>query len=287
MRLWYPKLDLHIKFMICKGGQDKEIFLKYWVDKLLRDHTERIHAMKKTTSDSLSRLYAESGNGAVLTGKLADTMRQACEEVVSKDFYWLPQVPRENAAESALCKAKCMLITRRGKDAIRNLPAMLQTLCANEARSEARKSSVASCDPKTGLPVRTSRTVPLDGERKQACNAEEDSDHPHATEVEDAATTTTPADMVDYRAILRQVDNVIGRMSVEKATAFRLSMRGYSALEIADVVFGRTSVSNADRKKRQDKVNTLVDRARREVVDKFHKEAMELNLLRQRRLFSR
>ena len=261
--------------------------------------TERTRTMKKTTAEKLDRQYADlTVDGEVrpenMTSEFGDTIRDACDECVTSDFYWLPQVCRENASENAQAKIKTWLITKHGDEAIKSLPAMINTICYREACSEARKSCVVYCDPKTGVVaidkntgkvIRVPKNISIDWQGK-----DEDDDVSSSVAIgEPKSQTPSPVDELerhDMRQLLRKIDVEINKLPKQKADVFRLvAYQGFSALDVARSVLDskvQDTDSAAVKKILQNKVSCLCHRMRATLISMFGDEAAELGILQKR-----
>ena len=247
--------------------------------------------MKKTTAEKLAQHHADWTKGVsrpeTMTTDFIDAIRNACDESVAKDFYWLPQIYRENATENAQVKVKALLLTKHGVEAIKSLPAIVSTICYREACSEARKSCVLKRDPKmgvvvidrqTGRVIRVPKTVSLDWS-----NDDEGSQgHPTVEELE--GNLPSPVEVMekkDMRILLRKVNMELQQMRrQEEANAFRLvCFHGLSALAVAQIVY-HCMITDADapviKKKAQDKINCIVHRTRKRLLAKFHDDVVDV-----------
>lgn len=253
-------------------------------------------AMKKTTAEKLDRQHADlTADGEIrpenMTSEFGDTICDACDECVTSDFYWLPQVCRENASENAQAKIKTWLITNHGDEAIKSLPAMINTICYREACSEARKSCVVYRDPKTGVVaidkntgkvIRVPKNISIDWQGK-----DEDDDVPSSVSIgEPESRTPSPVDELerhDMRQLLRKIDVEINKLLKQKADVFRLvAYQGCSALDTARRVFDskvQDTDSAAAKKILQNKVSCLCHRMRAVLFSIFGNEAAELGIL--------
>lgn len=248
--------------------------------------------MKKATIEKLNQYHVDwskDGSRPEKITKFLDVIRDACDESVDKDFYWLPQVYRENASENAQVKVKTLLITKNGAGAIKSLPAMISTICYHEACSEARRSCILKRDPKTGVVaidkytgkvIRVPKTISLvwqneEGEASNRTSIEEPESH-----------TPSPLDELerhDMRHFLRLIDGALTKLPKQKADVFRLvAYQGYSALDVARVVF-HSEVRDTDtamaKKIEQNRISCIVDRVRRKLIDTFGYQAFELGVL--------
>ena len=264
--------------------------------------TERTHAMKKTTAEKLERQHADlTKDGEIqpeqMTPEFVDTIRDACDESVDKDFFWLPQVCRENASENAQAKIKIWLITKHGDEAIKSLPAMISTICYREACSEARRSCILKRDPKTGVVaidkytgkvIRVPKTISLDWQKEEV-------EAPNRTSIEEPEShTPSPLDELerhDMRQLLRKIDVEINKIPKQKAYVFRLVVyQGYSALDVARIVF-HSKVRDTDtamvKKIEQNRIACIVDRVRRKLIETWGYQAFELGVLSKSRMHTR
>lgn len=247
--------------------------------------------MKKTIAENLDRQYVnwikDGRNPEKMTADFADIIRNACDECVAKEFYWLSCISRENASETAQVKVKTLLLTKHGDEAIKSLPAMVSTICYREACSEARKSCVLKRDQKmgvvvidkqTGKVIRVPKTVSLDWP-----NDDEDS-HGHPTVEELEGNLPSPVELMekkDMRILLRKVNIELQRMRrQEEANAFRLvCFHGLSALAVAQIVY-HSMIKDADapsiKKKEQDKINCIIHRTRKRLFVKFQNDVFDV-----------
>lgn len=257
--------------------------------------------MKKTTAEKLDRQHAELiEDGGIrpenMTSEFVDTIRDACDECVAKDFYWLPQVYRENASENAQVKVKTLLITKHGDEAIKSLPAMINTICYREACSEARKSCVVFRDPKTGVVaidkdtgkvIRVPKTISIDW---QTDDDDDDDGASNRTSIgEPKSHAPSPVDELerkDMRQLLQKIDGEISKLPKQKADVFRLvAYQGFSALDAARSVLDskvQDTDSAAVKKILQNKVSCLCHRIRATLISMFGDEAAELGILQKR-----
>ena len=259
--------------------------------------------MKKTTAEKLDRQYADlTADGEIrpenMTSEFGDAIRDACDECVTSDFYWLPQVCRENASENAQAKIKTWLITKHGDEAIKSLPATINTICYREGCTEARKSCVVYRDPKTGVVVidkntgkviRVPKTISIDWQK------EEDDDASNRASIREIEShTPSPVDELerqDMRQLLKKVDVEINKLPKQKADVFRLvAYQGCSALDTARIVF-HSKVQETDsavaKKIEQNRIACIVDRIRRRLINTFGYQAFELAVLNKRRIRAR
>lgn len=257
--------------------------------------------MKMTTIEKLNQHHIDWFKGGSrpekINAEFVDVIRDACDESVDKDFFWLPQVYRENASEIAQVKIKTWLITKHGDEAIKSLPAMIRTICYREACSEARKSCVVYRDPKTGVVAidkntgkvrRVPKTISIDLQN------EEDDASSRASTGEPESRAPSPADELerrDMRCLLQKIDAELGRVPKQKAEVFRLvAYQGYSALDTARIVF-HSKISDADtamvKKKEQNRIVCIIDRIRRKLIDTFGCQAFELGILSKSRMRTR
>lgn len=257
--------------------------------------------MKKTTAEKLARHHADWTKGGsrpeTMPTDFIDTIRSACDESVAKDFYWLPQIYRENGTENAQAKVKTLLLTKHGAEAIKSLPAMISTICYREACSEARKSCVLKRDPKTGVVaidkntgkvIHVPKTISID------CRNEEDDASSRSSTGEPESQTPSPVDELerhDMRQLLRKIDVEINILPKQKADVFRLvAYQGYSALDVARIVF-HSKVRDTDtamaKKIEQNRIACIVDRVRRKLIDTLGYQAFELGVLSKSRMHTR
>ena len=259
--------------------------------------------MKKTTAEKLERQHADlTKDGEIqpeqMTPEFGDTIRDACDECVSSDFFWLPQICRENASENAQVKVKTLLITKHGDEAIKSLPAMINTICYREACSEARKSCVVYRDPKTGVVVidkntgkviRVPKTISIDWQ------IEDDDEASNRTSIgEPESQGASPVDELerhDMQHFLRLIDGALTKLPKQKADVFRLvAYQGCSALDVARIVF-HSKVRETDaakvKKIEQNRIACIVDRVRHKLIETLGYQAFELGVLSKSRMHTR
>lgn len=258
--------------------------------------------MKKATAEKLDRQYANlTEDGGIrfesMTSEFADTIRDACDECVTGAFYWLPQVCRENASENSQAKIKTWLVTKGGDEAIKSLPATINTICYREACSEARRSCVVYHDPNTGTVVidkntgkvmRVPKTISIDWQ-----NEDTDADASNRTSIgEPESQGRSPGDELerhDMRKFVEKLKVEINKLPKQKADAFRMAVQGYSYLEVARTVFNSTvkdTDSDSRKKIDQNRIACIVDRVRRKLISVCGAQACELGVLSQSRLRS-
>ena len=250
--------------------------------------------MKKTTAEKLDRHYADwikdGSRPENMTTEFMDTIRDACDESVAKDFYFLPQMCRENASENGQSKMKILLMTKRGEDAIKSLPAMISTICYREACTEARKSCVIKRDSKTGVIVidkQTGKVIRVPKTLSLDWKDDDDDTHSHPTIEDLEGNLPSPVDELekkDQRKLLRKINIELQKMPRQKADTFRLVVFAkLSALTVARLVYHST-VKDTDapstKKQWQDKIACIVSRTRKHLIKKFHTEAEDIGILR-------
>lgn len=259
-------------------------------------------AMKKTTAEKLDRQYADlTADGEIrpenMTSEFGDTIRDACDECVSSDFFWLPQICRENASENAQAKVKTLLLTKHGAEAIKSLPAMISTICYREACSEARRSCILKRDPKTGVVaidkytgkvIRVPKTISLDWQNEEV-------EASNRTSIEEPEShTPSPLDELerhDMQHFLRLIDGALTKLPKQKAYVFRLvAYQGCSALDVARIVF-HSKVRETDaakvKKIEQNRIACIVDRVRHKLIETLGYQAFELGVLSKSRMHTR
>lgn len=268
---------------------------------LARGADEKDSVMKKSTAEKLDRHYADwtkdGSRPKNMTTEFVDTIRDACDESVAKDFYWLPRISQEQASENAQVKIKVLLITKHGAEAIKSLPAMVSTICYREACTEARKSCVIKRDSKTGVVVidkqtgrvkRVPKTISLDWKD------DDDDAHGYPTIEDLEGNLPSPVDELekkDQRQLLRKINIELQKMPRQKADTFRLVVFAkLSALTVARLVYHST-VKDTDapstKKQWQDRIACTIRRTKMALVEKFESEAEDIGILRKQQAHSR